>query len=358
MTDDENPLDTASELLAQGRAREAADILERLTAEGRGGLLARLTLARAMLAAADRQGALAAARETASLYPGIADAALLLGDVLLAADLLPLAIAEFQRALRLDPDCAAARYSLGCAWLEAGEAARALEAFALLDPETPGLAAGIAAAEAMVAQPRFAAGYVRHLFDQFSSDYDARMLSQLAYRAPAILRDLADLVLPQGERLAVLDLGCGTGLSGAAFADRVARLDGIDLSPAMIEKAGERGIYARLEVGDIEGELGRGEYDLALAADTLVYLGDLAPVMRRVAAALKPGGFFLFTVEAGEGEDFALGPKRRWRHSQSHLRALAAEAGFEVAGLMACVPRMEAHQAVNSFAVAFGKVLR
>jgi len=131
-----------------------------------------------------------AARQTASLYPDIAEAALGLGAALLAAEELPTAIAEFQRVLRIDPDHAEARYLLGCAWLEAGEAEPALAAFAPL-ADMPGLAGRIAEAEAIKARPRSDAGYVRHLFDQFSTDYDARMLGTLSYRAPMILRELA-----------------------------------------------------------------------------------------------------------------------------------------------------------------------
>ena len=341
--------------MAEGRAGEAFRILEALIAENRGGVLARLLCARALTAAGRRDRALAVARETAALHPGLAEAATGLGEALLKAELLPTAIAEFQRALRLDPDCGQARFLLGCAWLEAGEAERALEAFSALDPATPGLSGQIALAQAIRARPRSDAGYVRHLFDQFSADYDARMLSQLSYRAPQILRELADLVMPGRGALAVLDLGCGTGLSGAAFKDRAVRLDGVDLSPAMIEKARARDIYDHLSVGDIESGLGESLYDLVLAADTLVYLGDLDAAMRAVAAALKADGYFLFTVETKDGEGFELGPKRRWRHSERYLRDMAERHGFEVAGLLTCVPRMEAHAAVNGFAVALRK---
>jgi len=350
-------LDTADALMADGRADEAAALLGKLVEQGRGGLHARIGYGQALVACRRPDEALALARETALLYPGTVEAALGLGEVLYAAEQLPAAIAELQRALSLDPDCGQARFLMGCAWLEAGEAGRALQAFSALDPAAPGVSDRIAAAEAMAARPRSDAGYVRHLFDQFAVDYDARMLSHLAYRAPAILRELADLVMPARNGLVVLDLGCGTGLTGAAFADRAGRLDGIDLSPAMIEKARARAIYAQLKLADIEDDLGEAVYDLVLAADTLVYLGDLAPVMRRAAAALKAGGFFLFTVEAGEGEGFALGPKRRWRHSQSYLRALAGGHGFEVVGLLACVPRREAREAVNGYAVALRRCI-
>jgi predicted TPR repeat methyltransferase len=352
---DETPLEAALRHLDENRPGEAAALLESLIGEGRGGLLARLTLARALVAADRGEEALRVARDTASLYPDIGEAALGLGAALLAAEQLPAAIAEFQRTLRLDPANGEARYLLGSAWLEAGEADPALAAFEALD-DMPGLADRIAEATAMKARPRSDAGYVRHLFDQFSTDYDARMLGQLSYRAPMILKELATLVLPGRVDLEILDLGCGTGLSGAAFKDRAGRLVGVDLSPAMLAKARERGVYDELIVADIEAGLGETAYDLVLAADTLVYLGDLEAVFAKVAAALRPEGTFLFSVEAKDGEGFELGPKRRWRHSEQYLRALAARHGFVVAGLIGCVPRHEAHVPVNGFAVALTRI--
>lgn len=360
MQHDGDPLAAAEDLMAQGRPAEALATLRALLAEGRAGLLARLLLARAMMLMGEREEALQMARETVLLYPGVAGAALALGETFLAAGKLPLAIAEFQRALRIDPDLVKAKYFLGCAWLEAGEAEKALAAFSELGDYEPAdvLARKIAEAEAMRTAPRSNARYVQHLFDQFSADYDARMIGHLAYRAPTVMRELADLVMGHraaaGTKLDILDLGCGTGLAGVAFANWASRIDGIDLSPAMIEKARGRGVYADLAVADLESYLesdGR-LYDLVLAADTLVYLGELARVFAGVRHRLKPDGFFLFTTEKKEGEGFELGPKRRWRHSESYLRATAAAAGLDIAGLIAASPRNEANVPVEGFAVA------
>jgi predicted TPR repeat methyltransferase len=180
------------------------------------------------------------------------------------------------------------------------------------------------------------------------------MRGQLGYRGPEILRELSSFLLPPRNDLAVLDLGCGTGLAGMAFEDTAERLDGIDLSPAMIEKSRLLGIYDQLVVGDIESGLAAFDrrYDLILAADTVVYLGDLAPLFAAVAAHLVEDGMFLFTAESKEGEGFELGPKRRWRHSEPYLRAQAEKAGLEVAGLLAASPRAEAGVPVDGFAVA------
>ena len=295
-------------------------------------------------------GALDEAREAAALNPGIAIVALALGEALLAKGALPAAIAELQRASRLDPALERPRFLTARAWLEAGEAANALAIFENMEP-SPERDALIARAQAIAAAPRSDPGYVRHLFDQFSADYDNRMMGQLDYAAPQILKDLADLVMPGRDLLRVLDLGCGTGLAGLLFRPRAARLTGIDLSPAMIEKARARDVYDSLILGDIENALG-GEYDLILAADTLVYLGDLGPVFAAVADHLAPGGFFLFTTEAKEDPAFELGPKRRWRHSQAYLREAAKGAGLSVAGLVSASPRTESHQPVPGFAVA------
>jgi len=354
--DEGDPIEIAEALIASGRAQEAARGLQARLAAGRGGLLARLTLIKAFLADGDIGLALSQAREAVSLNPGVAPAVLALGEVLLAASennsgALPAAIAELQRALRLDPGLVRARELIAAAWLKAGEADKALENLRALDNPPPEM---IAACEAIKSAPRSDPGYVRHLFDQFSADYDQRMIGQLAYAAPQILFDLAAMVMPGSENLAILDLGCGTGLAGTIFKPLAARLDGVDLSPAMIEKARARGIYDELQVGDLENALAAAgpQYDLILAADTLVYLGDLALVFEAVRRRLSPDGYFLFTVEKAEGVEFELGPKRRWRHSEGYLRELAQRSGLDMAGLVAAAPRREANQPVEGFAVA------
>ena len=349
-----DPLETAEDLIAKGRAKEAATLLFDLLEEGRGGLLARFTLARALLAADDVGEAVRVARETAMLNPSVALAAASLGEALRVAGTLPTAIGEFQRALRLDPTLDAARLGLGRAWLDAGEPEKALEAFGQIEDPSEELKEAFAQAEAAKGQARSDARYVRHLFDQFSIDYDARMRGQLGYRAPEILRQMASMVLLQQAGLSILDLGCGTGLAGVVFKDMASRLDGVDLSPAMIEKARALNIYDALVVGDIETGLASFDrhYDLIIAADTVVYLGDLCKLLAGVASRLSEDGMFLFTVEKKEGEGFELGPKRRWRHSEAYLRAAAKQAGLDVAGLLPASPRTEAGVPVEGMAVA------
>ena len=130
----EDPIEAAEALIAAGRAGEAArDLRARLDA-GRGGLLARLTLVKALLAADDTCGALAEAREAVSLHPNIAPAVLALGEALLAAR----SAADRDRGIAAGA-AARSRSSNGRAnfllpaWLKAGEADKALEALRELD---------------------------------------------------------------------------------------------------------------------------------------------------------------------------------------------------------------------------------
>jgi predicted TPR repeat methyltransferase len=83
--------------------------------------------------------------------------------------------------------------------------------------------------------------YVQQLFDQYAQKFDSHLVEVLSYSVPD---KLAELLRPHAEssraKWAMLDLGCGTGLSGAAIAPYARELVGVDLSSKMLEKARER----------------------------------------------------------------------------------------------------------------------
>ncbi|BCW90580.1 Trans-aconitate 2-methyltransferase [Alphaproteobacteria bacterium SO-S41] len=351
----DDPVAAAADLIEEGRAAEAAARLSALIGDGRGGLLARLTLVRALLAEGRHEDAVAAARELTQLAPSWAEAAVAFGRALAANGALPVAIAEYQRALRLDRDCAPAEIALAEAWAEAGEVEKAeahLDAAEALGAAVTGLRARL---DAMRGAARSDAGYVRHLFDQFAVDYDERMRGNLGYRAPEILRDLGVMVAGKLKKAPTLDLGCGTGLAAPVFKPFATKLTGVDLSPQMIAQAKTGRLYDALEVGDIESWLAetKARFGRVIAADVLVYLGDLAKVFAGVRRVLKPGGFFLFTVERHEGvEDFLLQETRRWAHRRGYVETLAAAEGFDLRGLVECTPRFNKGVAIPGLAGA------
>jgi predicted TPR repeat methyltransferase len=203
-------------------------------------------------------------------------------------------------------------------------------------------------------------GYMQRLFDDFSADYDTRMVEGLIYRAHKHLRTLYDRIVPDAKApLNILDLGSGTGLVGEEFKDlaRGGRLDGVDLAPLMIEAARRRGIYDNLTLSDLESHLAlRGRlYDLMLAADTMIYLGDLEPTFSGVARNLAPGGLYVFAVEAKEGSGWEQTSANRFRHSLDYLRQEAERAGLEFVDYMDCTLRQEEKAPVPGFTVALRK---
>jgi len=209
---------------------------------------------------------------------------------------------------------------------------------------------------------RCPAGFTKQLFDEFSAQFDQTMVGRLNYRGPEILRSLVDRFLPSPESpQQIFDLGCGTGLAGIAFSDfgngRV--IDGIDLSPRMLEACRARGVYRELRLDDLETELTRPgmQYDLILAADSMVYLGDLSVCFAGVVNRLAPGGHFAFTVEAADGTGWVQAPTNRFCHSEQYLRDEAAASGLAVIALERCIIRDEHTVPVAGFAVALRKLV-
>lgn len=96
--------------------------------------------------------------------------------------------------------------------------------------------------------------YVATLFDQNAAAFDDMLVEQLGYAVPMLLRErFAALGLGQFERL--LDLGCGTGLTGASLSDLIDHVTGVDLSEQMLDEAHERDCYDALYVAEAAGFL-------------------------------------------------------------------------------------------------------
>jgi predicted TPR repeat methyltransferase len=213
------------------------------------------------------------------------------------------------------------------------------------------------------------AAYVAQLFDSYAEEFDTHLLQSLRYeghtRLIAHLAVLAGLGLAASRFAAVLDLGCGTGLCAPLLVPLLqagGRLDGVDLSAAMLAEASKRGLYAELAQADIAAHLQATQqhYDLLLAADVVGYIGDLAPVFAAANRVLLSGGLFCFTAEraetASEPGGVKLTPHLRFQHSEDYLRRLAAQHGFEVLAAFEAPLRQEQQKYVASLYVYLSKI--
>ncbi|MFX7567174.1 methyltransferase domain-containing protein, partial [Acinetobacter baumannii] len=68
--------------------------------------------------------------------------------------------------------------------------------------------------------------------------------------------------------------------------------------------------------------------DFLLAADAMVYVADIAPVLREAHRVLAPGGLIAFTTETHPGEGVILGQGLRYAHAAAHVRAAVASASL------------------------------
>ena len=283
-------------------------------------------------AAAALGRALALRPDFASAMNNLANAVARLGERQRAVELL-------RQAVKIRPDFVEAWHSLAERLYMLHRDAEALEAYdrvLALDPSN-GIARHTRDAIAGAAAERAPDDYVRRFFDKFAPVFDRRLVEDLEYRTPARMAQFLAPWLEGREGLRVADLGCGTGLAGISIRPKAASLAGVDLSPKMLDRARERGIYDELHCEEIAGWLEKREpasLDLALAVDVLVYVGNLEPVVRACAKALRPGGLFAFSVERLEprgSEDYRLARTGRYAHADPYVRHLASSAGLEVA---------------------------
>jgi predicted TPR repeat methyltransferase len=286
------------------------------------------------------------------------------GDFAGAADILVQTVA-------LAPAFATAWFALGAIRDRLGDhagAALAFEHTRQLDPDDyHGARLQLARLGVGEATPAMARAYVRRLFDQYATRYDTALTENLAYRGPAILLEAAERVMRAAARPfhfhSVLDLGCGTGLAGAAFRLVCGRLTGVDLSAAMVAKAAEKGFYDRLETADLVDFLeeeagGEARYDLVIAADVFVYVNELSPIFAAVARVTAPGGLFAFTAETHAGLGVKLLPTLRYAHAEHYLRDLLRAADFSVSYLAETSVRSEKGRPVDSLVVVAQKSVK
>jgi predicted TPR repeat methyltransferase len=257
----------------------------------------------------------------------------------------------------LDPADTRALSALGVSLYALGrndEAVQVYRDWIEREPEHPVPRHMLAACGGAEAPARADDAYVRGLFDHFADSFDEQLLHNLGYRAPRVLvESLAPALGKPDAALDILDAGCGTGLCGPLLRPWCRELTGVDLSGGMIAKARQRGDYDRLETGELTAFLQAHPraWDVVVSADTLVYFGDLGPVLAAAGQALRPSGWLAFSLEAmpDAGDRVELTPSGRYRHSLAHVRDRLERAGFGEIAIAADSLRKECGQDVASW---------
>jgi len=323
--------------------------------------------------------------------PGSAQAWANLGTALHGLGDLAQARHAWQRTVQLDDGNADAWYGLSRTLIELGEIREGLiansraialwpqqlqgreqviRALVLLDrrdeaerlyrewlEEDPGNAVArhqLAAIRQLDAPLRASDAYVENVFDSFAAHFDGQ-LAALGYQAPRLVAQALAACRP-ADALLLADLGCGTGLCGPLLRPFARQLVGCDLSTAMLVRARQRDCYDALFKVELEHFLRHepASFDALVSADTLCYFGPLDSVCAAAAGALRPGGIFVFTVEALDDghEPWRLQTSGRYAHARTHVETALRAAGFDDPACECAVLRQEAGQPVHGWVVS------
>ena len=246
-----------------------------------------------------------------------------------------------RQVLDLVPDFAPAHALLGRALMASGQSEAAIRslrrALAIEPGDSLGVRLDLARLGALPPEEAITDGYVRALFDGYAPRFDRHLSQGLGYRGPELLADAlrrACALRSHPFRFGrTFDLGCGTGLMARALEGVAAPLEGVDLSPRMLEQARGTRLYEALHEAELVSFLsGRDDHgtDLIVAADVLVYMADLRALFTQAARVLSLDGMFAFTVQATDQDGFVLGEDARFAHGEAYLRGLAGEVGLSV----------------------------
>lgn len=149
----------------------------------------------------------------------------------------------------------------------------------------------------------------RELYARWASTYDSSFVEDTSYILHA---QVAEIFAGHAEEddVPVLDVGVGTGLVGEALAVHGSwPIDGIDISPEMLAKAREKGVYSQLTEVDLSEPLPRRlrNYGAIVSSGTFT-LGHLGPqALLPLLDVARPGALFVLSINAEhfEAADFA-----------------------------------------------------
>ncbi|WOJ90414.1 methyltransferase domain-containing protein [Methylocapsa polymorpha] len=192
--------------------------------------------------------------------------------------------------------------------------------------------------------------YLKASFDSYAPRFDKHLVENLKYNVPATC---CALLTETHERFSnVLDLGCGTGLAAKYLVSFGDNLIGVDISPGMLEKAKERGLYQHLVQSEAIEYLTNcdRQFELIIALDVLVYFGDLAQLFESVGKRLLPGGIFALSFETGNHDGYELLSSGRFSHNPAYIEVLSTEAFSPLTSVPTTI-RLEANIPVEGFVV-------
>lgn len=272
------------------------------------------------------------------------------------------AVEYLSRSAEMNPGYLPAHLNLGALYLKMNRQQDAIKHYKIaaeIDPSNAEIKHILTALTQEETPEKAPSEYLEHLFDQYASHYDKHLTEYLHFTVPEqLLKAVEEESNAEKPQWTILDLGCGTGLAGELFKPFSKHLIGIDLSEKMLDVAKEKSIYDELKRCDVIDALQQfHDIDLIIASDVFTYIGNLNNVFKHAKLALKPDGYFAFSVEKTSEKDYILQQTIRYAHSEKYIRKLCEENELTLLRLDNIILRKQKNEPIEGYLVVLQRRL-
>ena len=161
--------------------------------------------------------------------------------------------------------------------------------------------------------------FTQELFNLFADNYE-QVMNNINYTLP---QQLANILSPIFG--IIIDLGCGTGLTGTALKNENNTLIGVDISDKMLQMAQSTNVYNQLILDDINHYCKNLPYaDWVIAADVFGYVGNLDTLINNI----YPRNLCFSIVTDDKCDKYRLEHNGRYRHNPLYIKKLLQKSGY------------------------------
>ena len=141
----------------------------------------------------------------------------------------------------------------------------------------------------------------RLLYADWAKTYDCDFAENMGYALPIRVADAFAAKLNGSQNGRILDVGAGTGLVGQRLNSHdYSNIDGLDISPEMLEVARAKGCYENMIEGDLLSRLLilDNTYNYIISAGTFTHGHVGASALDELLRISKPGALFCIAINS------------------------------------------------------------
>lgn len=299
---------------------------------------AHFNMANALKSLGAMEDAVAAYRSAVAILPQSADVHLNLGHALHELGKGEDAIASYRAAVAINPEFWDAHYNLGKVLMSEARSDDAIASFQQVLKFAAGddrMGAELALAHLGVLDPPAStpASYIKTYYQSRAHSWSNAAWNENPgrYQGYEIISNILNLAESARDDLAILDAGCGTGALGPLLRPYARHLEGVDLSPEMLEQARKKDLYDTLIEDDLAHYLSDcdRQFNTVVSAAVLVHFSELDQIFAKFHRILKDHGTLALTLFVDDDcEKFSVNAAGFFSHNPAYAIQAAATAGF------------------------------